>query len=307
MHFFLRENFSATGGESTEDDNGHGTDVSAMIINDTFSNVSILPIKVLDSTGHGTLSALYEGIKYAIEQEVDIINISLSTASTNTILIEEAIKEAEEKGIIVVAAAGNYEDNVKNYCPANIDSVITVAALDGNLNPVKYSNYGEKVDYAGICDEYFQGTSFTAAKVTALVALLKGTAAEYDLQSIQNTLDKYAIRIEGKEKYVGAGVLSLQSVRADGSICDVVYPDIETAENWKDLSGEQLDKLFDYSSEYKNAVFWQHLTEEEKQEVYEKSAGYVRKIVTHYEGDEVEEIPLTKYWESCCKVNYEAF
>lgn len=292
------KNFSATGGESTEDDNGHGTDVSAMIINDTFSNVSILPIKVLDSTGHGTLSALYEGIKYAIEQEVDIINISLSTASTNTILIEEAIKEAEEKGIIVVAAAGNYEDNVKNYCPANIDSVITVAALDGNMNPVKYSNYGEKVDYAGICDEYFQGTSFTAAKVTALVALLKGTSIDYDLESIQETLDKYAIRIEGKEKYVGAGVLTLQSVRADGSICDVAYPDIETAENWKDLSGEQLDKLFFYSSEYKNAVFWQHLTEEEKQEVYAKSAGYVRKIVTHYEGDEVEEIPLTKYWES---------
>ena len=69
-------NFSATGNDAS-DDNGHGTQVADAVLTGTGDNVRILPVKVLDSTGRGTIASLYKGIEYAIEQDADIINISL--------------------------------------------------------------------------------------------------------------------------------------------------------------------------------------------------------------------------------------
>ena len=130
---------------------------------------------MIDSAGKGTLLSLYQGIKYAIEQNVDVINISLSTASTHSELIEEAIKEATDKGIIVVVAAGNYGSNVKYYTPAKLDNVITVASVNEQLQHSDFSNYGDAIDYATIGENVYtesyngadnrNGTSYSAASV----------------------------------------------------------------------------------------------------------------------------------------------
>ena len=288
-------NFSATGGLNTNDDNGHGTDVTNLILEDTFSNVKVMPIKVLDSTGHGTIAALQLGLRYAIDSNVDIINISLATTSVNTEFIQELLTEAEEKGIVVVAAAGNYDSDVANYCPANIESVITVSSVDPSLKKSLYANYGEYVDYAGISGDGYDGTSFTSARVTAIVALMKGIHKEYTSTEIQTILDKYSIKTDDN---IGAGVLSLRGVQNNSVLSEKDYPDIGEITKWDELSGEQLDEIFYHSSEYQNAIFWNGLSDEDKLELQNKSSGLLQSSIEFHDADSADNILITDYWSS---------
>lgn len=256
-------NYSATGSKNdTSDDNGHGSSVTKLILDNTSSLVKIVPIKVIDSTGHGTILSLYQGIEYAIEQKVDIINISLATGAKDTSLITKAIDNAHNAGIKVIAAAGNDDMNVSYFAPANIDSVITVAAVTKDNERALYSNYGN-VDYAA-CGEFErnQGTSFSAAYVTAAVANILSSDKEADIKEI---FDEYAYKPDKLDKkYVGNGIISLDEVLTKTEkecIADIM----KDFDNWKNLSGEEFDELLYNSDAYKVACFWQHLSDEDKE------------------------------------------
>ena len=101
-------NYSSTGeSTSSNDDNGHGTEM-AELISANSSSVKLVPIKVADSSGKATILNTYLGIKKAIELGVDVVNISMNTASTTTSeILTEAINEAVNSGIFVVVSAGN--------------------------------------------------------------------------------------------------------------------------------------------------------------------------------------------------------
>lgn len=166
-------NFSSSG-DGIQDDNGHGT-AMASIISDN-SDAYIMPIKIANKDGKGTVLGLYLGIMAAIENEADLINISMTTSNSD--LISSAISEAISNDITVVAAAGNQSADVSNYSPANIKDVITVAALDENYVPASYSNYGE-IDYTAVGTKEVQtlhgyetlsGTSIAAAYVSSVIS-----------------------------------------------------------------------------------------------------------------------------------------
>lgn len=278
-------NYSATksaekNGNEATDDNGHGTAISHIIAQSTSDNVKLLPIKVIDSAGKGTLLSLYQGIKYAIEQNVDVINISLSTASTHSELIEEAIKEATDKGIIVVAAAGNYGSNVKYYTPAKLDNVITVASVNEQLQHSDFSNYGDAIDYATIGENVYtesyngadnrNGTSYSAAKLSAIVSYFKAIDKNVNTKELKNILNKYVLPISIDKKYIGNGILSLESVSIDKNNHveiseNTVYKSILDYDNWKKLSNDKFTDIIN-NSEFKNTViWWQNLSEEDKE------------------------------------------
>lgn len=278
-------NYSATksaekNGNEATDDNGHGTSISYIIAQSTSDNVKLLPIKVIDSAGKGTLLSLYQGIKYAIEQNVDVINISLSTASTHSELIEEAIKEATDKGIIVVAAAGNYGSNVKYYTPAKLDNVITVASVNEQLQHSDFSNYGDAIDYATIGENVYtesyngadnrNGTSYSAAKLSAIVSYFKAIDKNVNTKELKNILNKYVLPISIDKKYIGNGILSLESVSIDKNNHveiseNTVYKSILDYDNWKKLSNDKFTDIIN-NSEFKNTViWWQNLSEEDKE------------------------------------------
>lgn len=278
-------NYSATksaetNGNEATDDNGHGTSISYIIAQSTSDNVKLLPIKVIDSAGKGTLLSLYQGIKYAIEQNVDVINISLSTASTHSELIEEAIKEATDKGIIVVVAAGNYGSNVKYYTPAKLDNVITVASVNEQLQHSDFSNYGDAIDYATIGENVYtesyngadnrNGTSYSAAKLSAIVSYFKAIDKSVNTKELKNILNKYVLPSSIDKKYIGNGILSLEPVSIDKNNHiniseNTFYKSILDYDNWKILSNDKFTDIIN-NSEFKNTViWWQNLSEEDKE------------------------------------------
>ena len=262
------------------DDNGHGTAISYIIAQSTSDNVKLLPIKVIDSAGKGTLLSLYQGIKYAIEQNVDVINISLSTASTHSELIEEAIKEATDKGIIVVVAAGNYGSNVKYYTPAKLDNVITVASVNEQLQHSDFSNYGDAIDYATIGENVYtesyngadnrNGTSYSAAKFSAIVSYFKAIDKSINTKELKNILNKYVLPSSIDKKYIGNGILSLEPVSIDKNNHiniseNTFYKSILDYDKWKILSNDKFTDIIN-NSEFKNTViWWQNLSEEDKE------------------------------------------
>jgi hypothetical protein len=180
---------------NSSDDNGHGTFVSSIIASRVNNNsgiagvndrVNIIPIKVLDAEGTGLLSDLIKGIQYAIDQNANIINLSLASTSFNSVL-NNIIEEAYQKGIIVVAAAGNSGINITSprVSPLNNDGnknwVIGVEAIDNKGNRPNYSNYGLGIDVIAPGDkilgynnnntlEYRSGTSMASAMVTGVIS-----------------------------------------------------------------------------------------------------------------------------------------
>ena len=140
-----------------------------------------MPIKVSEG---GSLSLTYisEGLRYAIDQNVDVINLSLGWKRQSTIKaieneIQGLIEEAVQKGITVIAAAGNGDNNgvresTAQIYPVSYNDVIGVAALNSKLitkenNVINYqsyvaaknsdasnliytnfSNYGDAIDYS---------------------------------------------------------------------------------------------------------------------------------------------------------------
>lgn len=151
---------------SSDDDNGHGTKMTD-IIKEVNPSAKVLSIKALGADGKGKTADIYAAIELAIESKVSIINLSISAISTkdNEIIID-AVKDALNAGIKVVASAGNDGKNAKYYTPGNIDGVITVGAVNKDGKVIANSNSGSCVDYYVNADS----TSIAAAYYTGLIS-----------------------------------------------------------------------------------------------------------------------------------------
>jgi thermitase len=131
---------------NSSDDEGHGTHVAGTIgasgdngIGVTGVNwqVSLLPLKFLDSDGSGTSMGAIDAINYATKMKVQVMNNSWGGGAYSRAL-EDAIKNAQAAGILFVAASGNNENDndVKPTYPANyaVDNVLSVGAIDNRAN-----------------------------------------------------------------------------------------------------------------------------------------------------------------------------
>ncbi|CAM5229638.1 Peptidase S8 OS=Lysinibacillus sphaericus OX=1421 GN=LS41612_09420 PE=3 SV=1 [Lysinibacillus sphaericus] len=109
-----------------------------------YPNAKILPIDVFNGQEDASDFAIAQGILYAIEQKADIINMSLGGYGESP-LMEEAVKMAIDKGITVIAAAGN-EATDTYFFPASFESVISVGATNEQNKLASFSNYGSSVN-----------------------------------------------------------------------------------------------------------------------------------------------------------------
>ena len=134
-------------GDSTEDDNGHGTKMYSYI-REEYPDAKVLSIKAMDASGKGQASDIYAAIQYALERKADVISLSLTAnSSEENSAVVLAIEEAISKGVIVVGAAGNNASNAKYFIPGCVKDAYIIGAANEKGDRQTDSNYGPNVDY----------------------------------------------------------------------------------------------------------------------------------------------------------------
>jgi thermitase len=184
-------NFSSS--NTTDDVYGHGTAVAgiaAAITNNGIGvaglgySATIMNVKVLGDDGVGYWSWIAQGIIWAADNGAKVINLSLGGSSGSS-TVESAINYAWNKGVVIVAAAGNYGNSAPCF-PAYYTNCIAVAGTDSLDRLAGWSDYGDWVDVAApgvnILSTYLSsinggynfmsGTSMASPHVAGLAALV---------------------------------------------------------------------------------------------------------------------------------------
>jgi len=229
------------GADTDPSDNvGHGTHVAGIIGAQGLNmpegvapRCRILPVRVLAAmqrgarrVGAGLVDNIDAGVKWAVDQGADVINMSLGVQHTGGGLPhQDVIDYAQRKGVTVVAATGN-DGTEELYYPGAFDSVIAVGASDLLGDVAAFSTFGQQVTLVApgtqIYSTYLEngyafssGTSHAAPFVTGAVALLKSLARKlgHTLTDGQikhvliHTADKIGRRF--KDRKAGFGRLNL--------------------------------------------------------------------------------------------------
>lgn len=175
--------------------NGHGTHIAGAIaaerndfgITGVAPNAKIMPVRVLDTFGYGELNNVAAGIRYAADNGANVINLSLGNEFYPSNLVNDAIEYANNKGSVVVIAAGNLGFSQPDYPARNADRLgIAVGSMDINGRMADTSNRAGStpLDYlvAPGVDIYsttpystydtLTGTSMAAPQVAGVAALV---------------------------------------------------------------------------------------------------------------------------------------
>jgi major intracellular serine protease len=190
---FIKEGKGAT---DFSDLNGHGTHVAGLISSDPYLSFSggiapgakLLICKALGENGSGSFDAIINAINYAVDQKVDVINMSLG-GGVDIPELHDAIKRAYNANITICCASGNEargdKGKIDELCyPGAYREVIEVGAINKRRDPSYFSNsnkfvdcvcYGEGILSAYLNNNYalLDGTSQATPQVSGCVLLLK--------------------------------------------------------------------------------------------------------------------------------------
>jgi serine protease len=239
-----------TDSPNAADDHGHGTHVAGTIAQSTHNGLGvagvafhakIMPIKVLSARGSGSMAGIAQGIRWAADHGAQVINMSLG-GPFPVATITSAVKYAREKGVTVVAAAGNDGHGRVSY-PGASPGVIGVAATQFDETTTFYSNWGPQIDIAapggnvrvdqngdgqpdGVLQHtivpgnisktdylWFMGTSMASPHVAGVAALIVGAGVRKPDAVEQVLLDtarkpKTTTRTTGRiDNHYGAGLV----------------------------------------------------------------------------------------------------
>ncbi len=212
------------------DDEGHGTHVAGIAsafgnngtgVAGVSWNSNILPVKVLDSDANGTYAGVAAGIIFAADNGAQIINLSLGGYNTSPTL-QNAVNYAIDRGVLVVAAAGN-DYLTKIAYPAAYPAVVAVAAVSQNQTVAGFSNSGAQMDlaapgvnvYSTVIGNYGyeSGTSMAAPFVSGLAALLFSLPGVNSSYIVENAMEGSAkdISSHGWDRASGHGLIQVDA------------------------------------------------------------------------------------------------
>ncbi len=210
-----------------DEEAGHGTMVAGLI-NRYAQGATILPIKVLDSDGGGSLWATIQGIHYAIARGAKVINMSFGSAQNSPVL-HRALEDAQDAGIVIVTAAGNRNTATRQY-PAGDNITIAVGSLDAHDVKASFSNFGTWVDVVapgvGLPSTFWNGgyaawsgTSFSSPLVAAEAALLFSARPNWTAGHVRRRILHHSDSVDALNTpytgMLGAGIIDLDDALSD--------------------------------------------------------------------------------------------
>jgi len=177
------------------DSDGHGTNIAGAIaaernnfgITGVAPNAKIMPVRVLPAFGSGSVNNIAAGIRYAADNGANVINLSLGNEFVPSDVVNNAIQYANNKGSVVVIAAGNLGDIQPAYPARNADSLgIAVGSIDvrGRMADSSNRSGSTPLDYlvapgleivSTTPDKDYElrsGTSFATPHVAGVAALV---------------------------------------------------------------------------------------------------------------------------------------
>lgn len=226
---------------SYTDDNGHGTFVAGVIgaqdngkgLIGEAPDASIYAVKILDTQGNGSTEDLASGINWAIQNKMDIVNMSIAFPQDSPV-VEQMLQTAHDQGILLIAAAGNKgtanttQDTIE--FPAKSSYVMAVTAVDDNLERASFSATGAEADVAApganIVStstngryELRDGTSVAAPFVAGLAATLKQAYPQLTNDQLRHLIEVNSIDLgtAGRDDLYGYGMISFQHVFDPGA------------------------------------------------------------------------------------------
>ena len=154
-------------GDDPGDDNGHGNLMAELILQQA-PQAGLLSVKAIGADGRGNISSVYAAMQYAIAAGPEIILLPVSAAATaENAVLQEAVGEAVERGILVVGAAGNNGQDAAYFTPGGIEAAIIAGAADSSGARISSSNYGATVDYYIAADSTSQAAATLAGALAA--------------------------------------------------------------------------------------------------------------------------------------------
>ncbi len=181
-------------------------------------NCTLMPINI-SSPQDSTLSFAAQGIAYAADNGADIISLSFGGPGPLSLFENEVINFAHENGSLVIAAAGNGNENndITPHFPSNYKHVLAVGATDNSDRKANFSNYGVTVDvfapgvginstqpnnqYSG---NFWQGTSMSAPFVAGIAGLVKTLHPDWSPDQIREQLRVTADNVDSQNSpYAG--------------------------------------------------------------------------------------------------------
>jgi len=178
---------------------GHGTMVAG-VVHLVAPTAKIMPLKAFDGDGTARLSDILRAIYYAADNMARVVNMSFSLL-TPSIELADAVDYANEKGVIMVASAGNTGTNFVGN-PAAMQDVMGVASTTNNDTRSQFSSYGTGTFVAAPGEQVitlYPGQNYAVASGTSFSApMVAGTAA-------------LAVHVNSRVDYSGASMAVSQA------------------------------------------------------------------------------------------------
>ncbi len=175
--------------------------------------IDIMGYQALNKQGTGSIEMISQAIIDATKDHADVISMSLGAKAETPKVIKDAIAYARKNRVIVIASAGNSNEDAIDHMPSSVEGVIVVSAVDENLRKAKFSNTnmslkrpitapGVNILSLKTGGGYVQmsGTSMSTPVVSGLVGIMRALNPDISEDEVYSILEGTGQKVKESNK-----------------------------------------------------------------------------------------------------------